>query len=92
MWTLTELLCGDGYVGSTWIVHYVVSIQYALHFIIKFALCHYYFQSYGGFVTAHAIGDDRDIFNCGIAVAPVTDWRYYGKNMRSVVLKKVQLE
>ena len=38
-----------------------------------------YFQSYGGFVTAHALGDERDdVFNCGIAIAPVTDWRYYG--------------
>ncbi|KAK2154977.1 hypothetical protein LSH36_252g03048 [Paralvinella palmiformis] len=33
--------------------------------------------SYGGFVTAHAIGDDAQAFNCGISVAPVTDWRYY---------------
>jgi dipeptidyl-peptidase-4 len=34
--------------------------------------------SYGGFLTAHALGDrDNDIFKCGIAVAPVTDWRYY---------------
>ena len=30
-------------------------------------------------MTAHALGDDRNVFNCGISVAPVTDWRYYGK-------------
>ena len=36
------------------------------------------FQSYGGFVTLHALGDSRsDVFCCGVAVAPVTDWRYY---------------
>ena len=35
--------------------------------------------SYGGFVTLHALGDASDVFSCGIAVAPVTDWRYYGK-------------
>lgn len=29
-------------------------------------------------MTAHAIGDDAQAFNCGISVAPVTDWRYYG--------------
>ena len=35
-------------------------------------------QSYGGFVTLHALADDRDnVFGCGVAVAPVTDWRYY---------------
>ena len=39
------------------------------------------FQSYGGFVTAHALGHDSQAFNCGIAVAPVTDWRYYGENI-----------
>ncbi|CAD5124113.1 DgyrCDS12415 [Dimorphilus gyrociliatus] len=34
--------------------------------------------SYGGFVTTHALGDEHsNIFKCGIAVAPVTDWRYY---------------
>jgi len=33
--------------------------------------------SYGGFVTAHAVGDPSHSVKCGIAVAPVTDWRYY---------------
>ena len=32
-------------------------------------------------MAAHAMGDDVKAFNCGISVAPVTDWRYYG--MRS---------
>ena len=37
-------------------------------------------QSYGGFVVAHALGDpDQKVFSCGISVAPVTDWRYYGE-------------
>ena len=37
--------------------------------------------SYGGFVASSAIGRDEDhqLFQCGIAVAPVTDWSYYGK-------------
>ena len=38
-----------------------------------------FFQSYGGFVTTHALGDKSSIYKCGVAVAPVTDWRYYGK-------------
>ncbi|XP_013386097.1 inactive dipeptidyl peptidase 10 isoform X2 [Lingula anatina] len=33
--------------------------------------------SYGGFVSAHALAEGTDVFQCGIAVAPVTDWRYY---------------
>lgn len=37
--------------------------------------------SYGGFVTLHALSDQRqELFQCGIAVAPVTNWRFYGKN------------
>ncbi|KAI0215541.1 Dipeptidyl aminopeptidase-like protein 6 [Lamellibrachia satsuma] len=32
--------------------------------------------SYGGYVTAHAVADS-DLYQCGVAVAPVTDWRYY---------------
>ena len=36
-------------------------------------------QSYGGFVTSHALGRKESPFQCGVAVAPVTDWRYYGK-------------
>jgi dipeptidyl-peptidase-4 len=34
--------------------------------------------SYGGFVVSHILGDKDDrTVRCGIAVAPVTDWRYY---------------
>ncbi|XP_078620730.1 dipeptidyl peptidase 4-like isoform X1 [Branchiostoma floridae x Branchiostoma japonicum] len=33
--------------------------------------------SYGGFVTSHVIGRGSDVFKCGIAVAPVTDYLYY---------------
>ncbi|KAK2157135.1 hypothetical protein LSH36_197g03008 [Paralvinella palmiformis] len=33
--------------------------------------------SYGGFVSSHLIGRKGSLFTCGIAVAPVTDWRYY---------------
>ena len=36
--------------------------------------------SYGGFVASSVLGRDIDhhLFQCGIAVAPVTDWSYYG--------------
>lgn len=36
--------------------------------------------SYGGYVTAAAMARDKNnVFKCGISVAPVTSWIYYGK-------------
>ncbi|XP_052813264.1 dipeptidyl peptidase 4-like isoform X1 [Mya arenaria] len=34
-------------------------------------------MSYGGFLTASVIARGTEAFKCGLAVAPVTDWRYY---------------
>ena len=35
--------------------------------------------SYGGYVTAAALArDDKGVFKCGVSVAPVTSWIYYG--------------
>jgi len=35
--------------------------------------------SYGGYMTAKTIEKDNDrIFQCGVSVAPVTSWLYYG--------------
>ena len=37
--------------------------------------------SYGGFTTASALArDSENVFKCGISVAPVTNWLYYGKS------------
>ncbi|MBR1668894.1 MAG: S9 family peptidase [Bacteroidaceae bacterium] len=33
--------------------------------------------SFGGFNTLMAMCEGRGVFNCGVAVAPVTDWRFY---------------
>ena len=33
--------------------------------------------SYGGYMTSMVMGNGTDVFSCGMAVAPVTDWRYY---------------
>ncbi|XP_077436943.1 dipeptidyl peptidase 4 isoform X2 [Vanacampus margaritifer] len=33
--------------------------------------------SYGGYVTAMALGAGTGLFKCGIAVAPVVKWQYY---------------
>lgn len=33
--------------------------------------------SFGGFNTLMSLCEGRAVFNCGVAVAPVTDWRYY---------------
>ncbi|XP_015776585.1 PREDICTED: probable dipeptidyl-aminopeptidase B [Acropora digitifera] len=34
--------------------------------------------SYGGFLTSYVLGQNSNVFKVGMAVAPVTDWRYYG--------------
>lgn len=33
--------------------------------------------SFGGFNTIMSMSEGRGVFRCGVAVAPVTDWRYY---------------
>ncbi|XP_078344654.1 dipeptidyl peptidase 4-like isoform X2 [Oculina patagonica] len=33
--------------------------------------------SYGGFLTSYVLGVNSGVFKVGMAVAPVTDWRYY---------------
>lgn len=33
--------------------------------------------SFGGFNTIMSLCEGRGVFNCGVAVAPVTDWRFY---------------
>jgi enterochelin esterase-like enzyme len=36
--------------------------------------------SYGGYSTGMALAKDMSgVFRCGISVAPVTDWVYYGE-------------
>lgn len=35
--------------------------------------------SYGGYASAMALAEDTsNVFKCGMSVAPVTDWIYYG--------------
>lgn len=36
-------------------------------------------QSYGGYVTSMVLGAGSGVFKCGMAVAPVSKWEYYGK-------------
>lgn len=47
-----------------------------LHYVdeVKMAI---FGWSYGGYVSSSVMGRKNDIFQCGIAVAPVTDWIYY---------------
>ena len=40
-------------------------------------------------MTSHAIGSPDNIVDCGIAVAPVSDWRYYGKKMSEICVLKI---
>ena len=38
--------------------------------------------SYGGYATLAILGNERqEICTCGISVAPVTNWRYYGNSI-----------
>ena len=36
-------------------------------------------KSYGGFVTSHVIAHPTNVVRCGLAVAPVTDFRYHSE-------------
>ena len=38
-------------------------------------------QSYGGYVTSMALGAGSGVFKCGMAVAPVSKWEYYGMSV-----------
>ena len=49
----------------------------ASHHVCTNHILSFSFQSYGGFVTSHAVGDKDRVYSCGAAVGPVTDWRYY---------------
>lgn len=44
-------------------------------------VCNVFFltQSYGGYVTSMVLGAGSGVFKCGMAVAPVSKWEYYGK-------------
>ncbi|KAJ8350582.1 hypothetical protein SKAU_G00257120 [Synaphobranchus kaupii] len=37
-----------------------------------------YGKAYGGFLTSLLLLSPASLFRCGVAVAPVTDWRFYG--------------
>jgi venom dipeptidyl peptidase 4 len=42
--------------------------------------------SYGGFASAMVLTTETKdpVFSCGISVAPVTNWIYYGKSSRVI--------
>jgi len=50
-------------------------LAYITIYLIELALQ----QSYGGYVATRALGSETNIFKCGVAVSPVTNWRYYSK-------------
>lgn len=46
--------------------------------------------SYGGYTAALALASTQSIFQCGVSVAPVTNWKLYGNlilNVQLFVLK-----
>ena len=57
----------------TFLVHHVT------HFIHRFALRS--FQSYGGTTVIHLLAHpENNLIRCGVAHAPVTNYRYYGNS------------
>lgn len=36
---------------------------------------------YGGYVTSMVLGLQQDVYKCGIAVSPISDWQFYSKNL-----------
>ena len=49
-----------------------------------------YGWSYGGFMTLNCMTQGADFFNTGIAVAPVTNWRYYDNIYTERFMRKPQ--
>lgn len=39
---------------------------------------------YGGYVAAMVLGSNKQVFKCGTAVSPITDWLYYSEYSRSL--------
>lgn len=50
----------------------------SLHFVDKRRVA-VWGWSYGGFVASLALASEKEVFHCAIAVAPVTNWKLYGK-------------
>lgn len=40
--------------------------------------------SYGGYASAIALANQLSLFQCGISVAPVVNWKLYGKRFNSM--------
>lgn len=34
---------------------------------------------YGGYVAAMVLASNKQVFKCGVAVSPITDWLYYSE-------------
>jgi hypothetical protein len=48
-----------------------------------------FFRSYGGYASAMALAtQNSSVFKCAASVAPVTDWTYYGENLKKNKCKK----
>ncbi|KAK7873601.1 hypothetical protein R5R35_009292 [Gryllus longicercus] len=41
---------------------------------------------YGGYVTAMVMGSQQNVFKCGIAVSPISDWLYYNSAFTERIL------
>ncbi len=49
--------------------------------------------SYGGYATASALAQDTEgVFKCGMSVAPVTNWIYYGMSFENILIVKIIIQ
>lgn len=48
--------------------------QFYMKVFVKFVQ-----QGYGGYVTAMVLGAQQQVYKCGVAVSPITDWLFYSK-------------
>ncbi len=65
-------------------IYCFVSISFCRHLLDKYSYLDetrvgVWGWGYGGYVTAMLLGTQQDVFKCGIAVSPISDWLYYSK-------------
>uniref|UniRef100_A0A667ZRK7 Dipeptidyl peptidase like 10 n=1 Tax=Myripristis murdjan TaxID=586833 RepID=A0A667ZRK7_9TELE len=64
--------------GTVEVQDHIAALEYLIRLPYIDSNKSYFFQAYGGFLSAVLLLSYGSMFKCGIAVAPVTDWRLFG--------------